>query len=95
MNSTPSSFTSYALPMLIIVVFGMYYFNGTESITSPTAQQAISNRGFMVFIIYAACILVVTLVSLQTKNVSIFMGMLALLSLIWFILGKSWQYVPS
>jgi hypothetical protein len=93
MNS--SSFISYAPVALVAVAFVMYYTNGTQAVINPTAQQALTNRSFMLFLVYITAILALALVSLQTKSMSVFFSLLALLSFAWFILGKSWQYVPS
>lgn len=86
---------NYAVPALIFVLFAVYFFNGTESILKPTAQQALSNRAFITFFIYVAVLLAVILVSLQTRSMSIFFMMLTFLSFLWFILGKTWQYSPQ
>lgn len=93
MNSTP--FTGYATVALVLVAFAMYYSNGTQAVTNPTAQQALTNRSFMLFIVYITVILGLALVALQTRSMSVFLSLLAILSFVWFILGKSWQHVPS
>ena len=96
MNSnSSSSYSNYALPILVLVAFAIYYSNGTQAVTNPTAQQAIMNRSFMLFIVYITAILALALVAVQTKSMTAFLSMLAILSFAWFILGKSWQYVPS
>jgi len=92
MNSDPSS---YAIPLLVVVCLGVYYFNGTQSILNPTAQQSLNNSTFVRFFLYTAVILGVALVSIQTKSTGIFMAMIATISLVWFILGKSWQHIPG
>jgi len=93
MNSSP--LTSYALPILVLVGFALYYSNGTQAVTNPTAHQALTNRSFMLFIVYVTAILGLALVSYQTKSMSVFLSLLAIMSFAWFVLGKSWQYVPS
>ena len=92
MNS--SSSMGYAMPVVVLGLFALYYFNGTRSILQPTAQQTLSNNAFMSFIVTASVIVGVAVVSLQTKSMYIFFAMIAVLSLVWFILGKSWQYTP-
>lgn len=92
MNS--SSSMGYAMPVVVLGLFALYYFNGTQSILQPTAQQTLSNNAFMSFIVTASVIVGVAVVSLQTKSMYIFFAMIAVLSLVWFIFGKSWQYTP-
>jgi hypothetical protein len=36
----------------------------------------------------------VALISVYTKSISFFFWSLTAASLVWFILGKSWQYTP-
>lgn len=93
MNS--SSFTGYGTVALVAVAFVMYYTNGTQAVINPTAQQSLTNRSFMLFLVYITAILGLALVALQTKSMSAFLSMLAILSFVWFVLGKSWQHVPS
>jgi len=92
MNSTVMS---VATPLIVVSLLFMMYKYGTQSILNPTAQQSLNNRGFIVFFIYSAIAIAVTLVSVQTKRIDLFFMMIAGLSLIWFILGKSWQYSPQ
>ena len=82
------------MPVVVLGLFALYYFNGTQSILQPTAQQTLSNNAFMSFIVTASVIVGVAVVSLQTKSMYIFFAMIAVLSLVWFIFGKSWQYTP-
>jgi len=86
---------SVATPLIVVSLLFMMYKYGTQSILNPTAQQSLNNRGFIVFFIYSAIAIAVTLVSVQTKRIDLFFMMIAGLSLIWFILGKSWQYSPQ
>jgi hypothetical protein len=90
-----SNLSSYAIPLLILLLVGIYYFNGTQTIINPTAQQSLDNLAFVKFFVYSAIIVGVIIVSMQTRSPATFMGMIAGLSLLWFILGKSWQYVPG
>lgn len=90
-----SDLSNYAIPLLIVLCLGIYYFNGTQTIINPTAQQSLDNLAFVKFFVYAGIIAGVIIVSMQTKSAGVFMGMLATLSLLWFVLGKSWQYVPA
>jgi len=89
------NYSSYAVPILVLVAFAMYYSNGTQAVINPTAQQALTNHSFMLFIIYVTAILSLVLISLQTKSMAVFLSMLAGLSLLFFIFGKSWQHVPA
>jgi hypothetical protein len=93
MNS--NSYSSYSVPILILVAFAIYYSNGSQKVLQPTAQEALNNKSFMLFIVYVTVILGLALISYQTKSMSVFFSMLAGLSLIWYIFGKSWQYIPS
>lgn len=94
MNSNVNPTAGYAFPLLILVLFGIYFFNGADSIIKPTAHQSLSNATFTSFVIYSAIILAIILISVQTKSVGFFFWSLAAASFIWFILGKSWQYTP-
>jgi hypothetical protein len=85
----------YATITLVAVAFGVYYSNGTQLVTNPTAHQALTNRSFVLFLVYITAILTLALVGMQTKSMSFFLSLLAILSFLWFIFGKSWQYVPS
>lgn len=93
MNSS-SSPMGYAIPVVVLGLFALYFFKGTDSILKPTAQQTLSNKAFTSFIVTASVIVAVAVISLQTKSASIFFSMIAGLSLLWFIFGKSWQYTP-
>ena len=96
MNSnSSSSYSSFALPALLLIGFGIYYTNGTQALINPTAHQSLTNRSFILFISYIAAIVAVVLVSIQSKSMTLFLTMLAALSAVWYIAGKSWQYVPS
>jgi hypothetical protein len=86
---------SVGTPLIVIVSLFMMYKYGTQSIVNPTAQQSLDNRGFLLFFIYSAIAIAVTLVSVQTKRIDLFFMMIAGLSLIWYIKGKSWQYSPQ
>jgi len=86
---------SVATPLIVVSLLFMTYKYGTQSILNPSAQQSLNNRAFIVFFIYSAIAIAVTLVSVQTKRIDLFFMMIAGLSLIWFILGKSWQYSPQ
>lgn len=90
-----SDLSSYAIPLLILLCLGIYYFNGTKTIINPSAQESLNNVAFVKFFVYAAIIAGVSIVSMQTRSPGVFMGMLAGVSLLWFVLGKSWQYVPG
>jgi len=94
-NSGYSGYSAYSVPILILVAFAIYYSNGSKKVLQPTAQEALTNKTFMLFIVYVTVILGLALISYQTKSVSVFFSMLAVLSLVWYIFGKSWQYIPS
>ena len=94
MNSTVNPIAGYSFPLLILVLFGIYFFNGAQSIIQPTAQQSLSNSTFVRFVSYSAVIVAVALISVYTKSISFFFWSLTAASLVWFILGKSWQYTP-
>jgi hypothetical protein len=94
MNSNVNPIGGYAFPLLVVVLFGVYYFNGVESIVKPTAHQSLSNATFMRFVGYSSVILAIVLISMYTKTASFFFWSLTAASLLWFILGKSWQYTP-
>jgi len=84
----------YLAPVVILGLFLMVYFNGTQSVLQPTAHESLMNKTFTSFIVYTAALLGLIFVSMQTKSMPIFLGGLALLSFLWFIFGKSWQYTP-
>lgn len=94
MNSSSSSM-GYAVPVAVLGLFALYYFNGTDSILKPTAQQTLSNKAFVSFIVTASIVAAVVIISMQTKSVSFFFAMIAGLSLLWFVFSKSWQYIPG
>jgi hypothetical protein len=84
----------YAMPAIVLGLFAIYYFNGTQSILNPTAHQTLTNNAFVSFIIMSSVLLGIVLVSVQTKSPAMFLSMLAAVSFVWYIYGKSWQYTP-
>ena len=97
MNLTSSE---YIIPVLIVLIGGIYILYSVNSsifsgITNPTAQQSISNKAYIMFMVYSAIAVAVILISLQTKRIDLFFVMLVLLSFFSFILGKTWQYSPQ
>lgn len=95
MNSNSgSSSMGYAMPVMVLGLFALYYFNGTQTIINPTAHQTLTNNAFVSFIVMTAVLLGIILVSVQTKSPSVFLAMLAAVSFVWYVFGKSWQYTP-
>jgi hypothetical protein len=97
MNSTSSE---YLIPIFIVLVGGIYILYSLNSnifsgITNPTAQQSISNKAYIMFMVYSAIAVAVILISLQTKRIDLFFVMLVFLSFFSFIVGKTWQYSPQ
>jgi hypothetical protein len=84
----------YLVPAAILGLFALFYFNGTQSVLQPTAHESLMNKTFLSFIVSTSAILALIIVSMQTKSMPIFFGGLTLLSFLWFIFGKSWQYTP-
>jgi hypothetical protein len=84
----------YVAPVVILGLFLMVYLNGTQSVLQPTAHEALMNKTFMSFIVSTSAVLALIIVSMQTRSMPIFFGGLALLSFLFFIFGKSWQYTP-
>ena len=72
----------------------MYYLYTSQTITNPTAHQAIQNKGILTFFAYAIVAVLMITVSYITKRTDYFFAMLASVSLVWFILRGSWQYTP-
>jgi hypothetical protein len=84
----------YLAPLAIVGLFAIFYLNGTQSVLQPTAHESLMNKTFLSFTVYTSTLLALILVSMQTKSLPIFFGGLVVLSFLWFIFGKSWQYTP-
>lgn len=79
------------LGVIVITLMGLNGSFSTASIVNPTAQQSIENRAFMLFTTYAAIALAVIFASVYTKRMDVFFILISMLSLFWYITGKTWQ----
>jgi len=96
MNSGTNYFSLiYIIPLIVAIVGVLYYLNKLpQNIVNPTSHQALTNASYYRFLGYSFIVLIVALISLHTRSMNEFMIMLAFLSFVWFMVGKSWQYTP-
>ena len=79
-----------------VALFFMLYNSkkGLSMLTNPTAAEAQQNKNIYTAIIGGAVILAVILISASTKRADILFTLIGVVSLIWFAIGKTWQYTP-
>ena len=82
------------LPLALVALFFIVYFNGAQPLLTPTAHQSLHNHGYFLFILYSGVILGITVISYQTKSFITFFSLLTVISLVWLIFGKKWAYTP-
>jgi len=84
---------NYSVGLVVLLVLLVYY-NGTQPLLHPTAQQSLQNHGFFLFILYSVVIAGISIISIQTKSIVTFFYLLCIVSLAWLILGKTWVNTP-
>lgn len=89
---------NFEIFMLIafVALFFMLYNSkkGLSMLTNPTAAESLQNKNLFMAMVGGAVILAVILISASTKRADILFTLIGVVSLIWYAMGKTWQYTP-
>jgi len=84
---------------MLIAFVALFYmlYNSKKNLsmlTNPTAAQAQQNKSVYTAIVGGSVILAVILISASTKRADILFTLIGVVSLLWYAMGKTWQYTP-
>ena len=89
------SFEIFVLIAFVALFFMLYNSKkGLSMFTSPTAAESLQNKSIFTGMVVGGVALGMIMIITATKRTDILFTVIGVVSLIWFAIGKTWQYTP-